>query len=113
MCPLAIYVIEVYFCGYLNDLTFLRNEEHNLTTWHCIFILPPAQRVCWGYIGFTPSVCPSFRPSVRPAYRVRSVAPTVLVGPISYLYILSSNFRMCVACKVSYSISKFELRGNF
>ena len=29
MCPLAIYVIEVYFRGYLNDLTFVRNEEQN------------------------------------------------------------------------------------
>ena len=45
--------------------------------------------------------------SVRPASRVRSVAPTVLVGSISYLYILSSNFRRCVACKVSCKISKF------
>ena len=47
----------------------------------------------------------SLRPSVRlaghPASRVRSVAPTVLVGPFSYLYILSSNPRRCVACKVS------------
>ena len=51
------------------------------------------------YIGFTPSVCPSVRPVVRPASRVRSVAPTVLVGSISYLYILSSNFRRCVTCK--------------
>ena len=47
--------------------------------------------------------------SVRPASCVRSVAPTVLVGSISYLlYILSSNFRRCVACKVSCKISKFE-----
>ena len=29
---------------------------------------------------------------------VRSVTPTVLVGSISYLYILSSNLRRCVAC---------------
>ena len=29
-------------------------------------IIPPEQRSCWGgYIGFTPSVCPSVRPSVR------------------------------------------------
>ena len=39
------------------------------------------------YIDFIPSVCPS----IHPASRVRSVAPTVLVGSISYLYILSSN----------------------
>ena len=56
----------------------------------------------------------SVRPSVprlsrvRPASHVRSVAPTVLAGTISYLYILPSNFR-CVACKVSCKISIFGI----
>ena len=71
-------------------------------------IIPPAQRSCWRYTGFTPSV----RPSVRPASRVRSVAPTVLVGSISYLYILSSNFRRCVVCKVSGKITSMGQRGK-
>ena len=57
-----------------------------------------------GYTGFTPSVCPS----VCPATRVRYVAPTLLVGSISYFYILSSNFRGCVACNVYFKISKVE-----
>ena len=48
-----------------------------------------------------------------PASRVRSVAPTVLVGSISYLYILSSNFRRCVVCKVSCKICKIWIFGNF
>ena len=61
----------------------------------CI-IIPPTQQSCWGVYWFY-SVCPSVCPSVRPASRVRSVAPTVLVGSISYLHILSSNFRRCVA----------------
>ena len=38
----------------------------------------------------------SVRLSVRPASGVRSVAFSVLVGSISYVYILSSNFRRCV-----------------
>ena len=42
----------------------------------------------------------SIRPFVHPPPRFRSVAPTVLVRSISYLYILSSNFRRCVVCKV-------------
>ena len=46
------------------------------------------------YTGFTPSV----RPSIHPAFCVCSVAPTVHVGSISYLYILLSNFRRCVVC---------------
>ena len=53
------------------------------------------------------SVRSSVRPSVLPAFRVRSVLPTVLVGSISYFDILSSNFRRCVACKVSCKILKF------
>ena len=48
------------------------------------------------------------RPSVR-LYRIRSVAPTVLVGSISYLYILLSNFRRCFVCKVPCKISKFDI----
>ena len=60
-------------------------------------------KVVGGYIGFTPSV----HPSVCPASRVHSVASTVVVWSISYLHILSSNFRRCVACKVSCKISTF------
>ena len=74
-------------------------------------LYPPHNEVVGGYTGFTPSVRPSVRPSVcpsvRPASRVRSVAPTILIGSISYVYILSSNFRRCVAYKVSGKISKF------
>ena len=65
-----------------------------------IIIIPSAQRSCWWGV-----YCIGFTPSVRPASRVRSVMPTVLVGSISYLHILSSNFRRCVACNIS---CKFE-----
>ena len=69
-------------------------------------------------VSLRPSICPfvgtSVRPSrVRPTSGVRSVASTVLVGSISYLYILSSNFRRCVGCKVSCKISKFEVLAIF
>ena len=46
----------------------------------------------------------SVRPSDCPAFRVSSVAPTILVGSISYLYILSTNFQKCDACEVSCKI---------
>ena len=72
-------------------------------------LYPSHNEVVGGYIGFIPAVCPSG----RPASHVRSVAPTVLVGSISYLCILSSNFRRCVACKVSCKISKFEFLEIF
>ena len=73
--------------------------------------------------GILVSLCPSVRPSVllsvslsvclsiRPASCVCSVAPTVLVGSMSYLHIFSSNFRRCVAYKVSCEISKFQFLG--
>ena len=47
-------------------------------------------------VEFQRSVCLSLRPSVCPASGVHSVVPTVRVGSISYLSILSSNFRRCV-----------------
>ena len=59
------------------------------------YYTPAQQSFFWVY--WFHSVRSSVRPSIRPASRVRSVAPTGLVGSISYLYILSSNFRRCVA----------------
>ena len=64
------------------------------------------------FVSLRPSIRPSICP-VRPASHVCSVAPTVLVGSIPYLYILSSNFRRCVTCKVSCKISKFEFLAIF
>ena len=43
-------------------------------------------------IKFSEDVRLSICPSVRPTSRVRSVVPTVLVGSIWYLHILSSNY---------------------
>ena len=44
---------------------------------------------------------------------VRSVSSTIPGRSISYLYILSTNFRRCVACWVLWKILKFELFCNF
>ena len=61
-------------------------------------------------VSLHPSVCLSGllsgHLSICPTSRVRFVAPTVLVGSILYLHILSSNFRRCVACKSSCTICK-------
>ena len=73
------------------------------------FIIPHAQRSCWG--GILVSHCLSICPSVHPASC--SVAPTVLVGSISYLYILSTNFRRCVECNISCKISKLKFLAFF
>ena len=80
-----------------------------------LFVLVPlhycsaSSELVGGYIGFTLSV----RPSIRPASRVCSIVPKVLVGSISYLYILSGNFRRCVAFNVPCKISKFEFLAIF
>ena len=58
---------------------------------------PPHNEFVAGYIGFILSVSPFVRPSVCPVSRVRSVAPTVLVGSFSYFYISSSNMGNHVA----------------
>ena len=107
-------------CNYLDDTGWsvhLGNPNLNVGTCdlevlheHVYFLLyPPHNEVVGGIlVSLRPSVCPS----VCPASRVRSVTPTVLVGSISYLYILSSNFR-CVPCKISCKISKFEFLAIF
>ena len=74
----------------------------------CWLIIPPAStKLKGGYTGITLSVCPSVRLSVCGQNRVRSVSSTILIGSISYLHILSSNFRRCVACNARFKIKKF------
>ena len=80
--------------------------------WTFSLFNPMHNEVVGGYIGFTPSDRPSVRPSIHPTSGVRSVAPTVLVGSILYLYILSSNFRRYAVFKVS-RILKFEILAIF
>ena len=64
-------------------------------------VIPPAStKLKVGYNGFTLSVCQSVDRIVSALDR----SSTVLIGSISYLHILSSNFRRCVACKVCFKI---------
>ena len=77
------------------------------------FISPASTKLKGRYIGFTLSVrlsaCPSVSPSVD---RIMSALYLLLVGSISYLHILSSNFRRCVMCKVCFKIQKFVILAN-
>ena len=52
------------------------------------------------------SVCLSVRLSVYGQNRVCSVSSIILIRPILYLHILSSNFRRCVACNACFEIKK-------
>ena len=65
-----------------------------------VIICPASTKLKGGYTGFTLSVCGQ--------NRVRSVSSTILVGSISYLHILSSNFRSCVVCKVCIKIKNLK-----
>ena len=56
------------------------------------------------------SDCPFICLSVCGQNHVRSVSSRILIRSISYLHILSSNFRMCVACKARF---KIEILANF
>ena len=102
------------------DLTHLTLVVHNRSVRITIFLwtkpiiswqqpvyqyTPPHNEVVGGVYWFH-SVCPS----VHPASHVWSA---VLFGSISCLYILSSNFKRCFACKVSCKISKFEFLAIF
>ena len=55
--------------------------EFKVELWSTFLSLyPQHNKVDGGYIGFIPSVHPSVHLSVHPAFRVRSVTPTVLDG---------------------------------
>ena len=67
---------------------------------------PPASTKLKGvYTGIASSVCGQ--------NRVRSVPSTILIGSISYLLILSSNLRRCVACSTHYQILKIWNFNDF
>ena len=83
-----------------------------------LVIIPPTKRSCCGAGGggggggvyWFHSVRLSVRLSVRPSVcPSRIQCPRVLVRSILYLYILSSNIRRCVACKVSCKIWIFGI----
>ena len=62
---------------------------------------PRTTKLCWGYIGFTPSVCPS----VRPACSVRSVAPSLFDRISSYVAQIHPIREWCVTYH-------FEVKGQ-
>ena len=58
--------------------------------------------------GILVSPCPSVRLSLCGQNHVRSVSSTKIIGFISYLHILLSNFRRCVTCIVCLKMRKFS-----
>ena len=75
------------------------------------FIIPPLNEVEGGYAV---SPCPSVHLFAYGQNRIRSVSSTILTRSISYLHILSSNFRRCVMYKVFFfKIKKIGSFGKF
>ena len=85
---IALGLSSVIYCIQFGEYFFLS----------IIDISNPSNKVGGGYTGFTLSVCPSICPSVCGQNRVCFVSSTILAGSISYLHILSTNFRsiLCV-----------------
>ena len=120
-------IIVYEFCMYGNkDFSIWLFITHNSHYWEMVvaitcgyggYLLP----LLAAHSSYTPRFnevdsgvyCPSVRLSVCGQNCVRSVSSTILIGSISYLHILSSNFRRCVACNARFKIQKFEILANF
>ena len=107
-----------YWTMRINRLHQMSQVEHILmvlygcihTVWPSVIIIPPLQRSWKG--GILVSSCLSICPSICGWDRVHSVSSTILAGFISYLHILSTIFRQCVACYNFGKILKFEVLAN-
>ena len=88
----SFYKIKYPFYEKENDC--IKPENFSV---HIVFSLYPRPMKLKGCILVSP--CPSIRLSVCGQNRVHSASSTTLAGFISYLHILSSNFRRCVASK--------------
>ena len=79
------------------------NDTTSIADISLCFIIPLLQRSWKGVYWYH-----RVRLSVCGQNRVRSVSSTIFIGFISYLHILSSNFRRCVAWNARFKIQKFE-----
>ena len=103
-----IYNYRIYSCLAFRIQRASRCPEFTDVLFHTVFfIIPPLHEVAWlGVYWFHRARLP-----VCGQNRVRCVSFTVPAALISYLHILSTNFR-CVVQWVSWKISKFDF-GNF
>ena len=63
--PMMVNYQFIYASLNLNELMSPNHLHEPMLTYH---YTPPAQRSCWGYTGFTPSVRLSIRLSIRPSH---------------------------------------------
>ena len=98
-----IWPFEYQCCSYMVSIFPKRTKRRSHLPYVNNFLYPCFNEVERGYTGFTSSVRPSVRLSVWSSVCgqnvARSVSSTILAWSLSYLHILSNNFRRCVACK--------------
>ena len=87
----SVWPINIILFWYLYTPRF--NEVERGVYWYHLVLL---------------SVCLSVRLSICGQNCVRFVSSTILMGSISYLHILSSNLRRCVACKACFKITNLK-----
>ena len=105
----SLIMPPIKYVSELKDKHWTEETLQSSLSWSLLY--PPLQRSWKGGILVSPR--PSVRLSICGQNRVRSVSSTILIGSISYLHILSSNFRRCVACNARFKIQKFEILANF
>ena len=96
----------LFRCSWYNLYIYISNNGHHSLTlmakrfeYHHTILLNEVEGgggVYWSHLVRL-SPCPSVRQSISRQHRVRYVSSTLLTRSISYLHILSSNFR-CVTC---------------
>ena len=133
LCPLCLLIdswycqtfcVSMSLCGiYLNHSgrmvhTCMQLIESLLYSLHKLCVCGGGYRVYWFHY-IRPSVCPSVRPSFHPSVCPFHI-PCLLCSAYSsgwihviFIYILSSNFRKCVACKVPSKILNLNFRQFF
>ena len=87
------------------------NRFCNLVSWKINHYTPNFNEVERRSILVSP--CPSVNLSVCGQNLVLSVSSTILIRSISYVHILSSNFRRCVACNRCFKIQKSWGSGGY
>ena len=69
--PLELLVLVPWDINTSPDQCVFHNVSVSSVEWVSCrnIIIPSAPKSCWGYIGFTPSVCPSVSTFVRPSFQ--------------------------------------------
>ena len=90
------------FLNIVQTWMYTKHEKNAYDSVYCNSLANYFHQWSWGgiLVSFCLFVCPSVSPSICTPNHVCSVSSTILARSISYLHILSTNFRRCVTCRV-------------